>query len=59
MTARGWARTTFKPGDPVSVTLQPVKNGAPVGRIRSVMRANGQTLSATGQAPAAQPQAAP
>lgn len=44
MTKRGWARTSFKPGDQVTVTLQPAKNGAPVGRIRSVVLANGQTL---------------
>ncbi len=51
MTARGWARTSFKPGDVVTVVLQPVKNGAPVGRIRSVLLPNGQTLNARGQAP--------
>jgi len=39
MTKRGWARTSFKPGDEVTVTLQPVKTGAPVGRIRAVVRA--------------------
>ena len=31
--ARVVARTSFKPGDEVTVTLQPVKTGAPVGRI--------------------------
>ena len=44
MTKRGWARTSFRPGEEVTVTLQPVKTGAPVGRIRSVVLANGQTL---------------
>lgn len=44
MTKRGWARTSFKPGDEVTVTLQPVKTGAPVGRIRSVVLASGQAL---------------
>ena len=44
MTKRGWGRTSFKPGDQVTVTLQPAKNGSPVGRIRSVVLANGQTL---------------
>jgi hypothetical protein len=42
MTKRGWARNSFKPGDQVSVTLQPVKTGAPVGRIRSVVLADGR-----------------
>lgn len=44
MAKRGWARTSFKAGDEVTVTLQPVKTGAPVGRIMSVVLANGQTL---------------
>src|ERR1700748_2915666 len=44
MTARGWARTSFKAGDEVTVTLQPVKGGAPVGRLRSVVLPGGQTL---------------
>ena len=52
MTRRGWARTSFKPGDEVTVTMQVVKSGAPVGRIRSVVLANGQTL---GTGPAAPP----
>jgi hypothetical protein len=57
MTRRGWARTSFKAGDAVTVTLQPVKNGAPVGRIRSVVLANGQTLGTGGPLPP--PAAAP
>ena len=44
----GWARTSFKVGDMVTVNVQPVKSGAPVGRIRSVVLANGQRL---GQGP--------
>ena len=43
-TKRGWSRRSFKAGDEVSVTLQPVKTGAPVGRIVRVMLADGQTL---------------
>jgi len=58
MTVRGWRRTSFKAGDPVTVTLQPVKSGAPVGRIRKVMLSNGQTL-ATSDAAAAPPPAEP
>ena len=42
MTKRGWSRNAFKPGDQVSVTLQPVKTGAPVGRIRAVVLADGR-----------------
>ena len=42
MTKRGWSRLSFKPGDQVTVTLQPVKTGAPVGRIRTVALADGR-----------------
>ncbi len=40
----GWAKDSFKPGDEVTVTFEPVKNGAPVGRIEQVVLANGQVL---------------
>jgi len=55
MTKRGWARSSFKVGDAVTVNLQPVKNGAPIGRLRTVNLPDGSTLSAGGpaQAPAA------
>jgi len=49
MTRLGWARTSFKGGDEVTVTLQPVKSGAPVGRLRSVVLPNGQTLGSGGR----------
>jgi hypothetical protein len=52
MTKRGWARSSFKSGDMVTVNLQPVKNGAPVGRLRSVVLPDGSTLTAMGPAPA-------
>jgi Family of unknown function (DUF6152) len=45
MTNLGWSRQAFKPGDRVTVTLQPVKNGAPIGRVMQVVLANGQTLN--------------
>lgn len=51
----GWSRRSFKPGDQVTVTLLPVKNGSPIGLVRSVTLASGQVLK-TG-ADAAQPQA--
>ncbi len=52
MTKRGWARMSFKTGDQVTVNLQPVKNGAPIGRLRTVILPDGSTLSAGGPAPA-------
>jgi len=42
----GWSKDSFKPGDEVTVTFTPVKNGNPIGRIEQVVLANGQTLSA-------------
>lgn len=48
MSRLGWARTSFKFGDEVTVTLQPVKNGAPVGRLRRVVLPNGETLGSGG-----------
>jgi len=61
MARRGWARTSFKVGEQVTVVVQPVKSGDPIGRIRSVTLPGGQTLSNTGPAPApaAASQAAP
>ena len=55
MTSRGWARRSFRAGDVVTVVLEPVKSGAPVGRIRSVLLPNGQTLYARGPAPDSPP----
>jgi len=40
----GWTRQSVKPGDQVSVTLMPVKNGRPIGRVVEVVLANGQKL---------------
>ena len=53
MTKRGWARTSFKVGDKVTVNLQPVKNGAPIGRLKTVQLPDGSSLGANGPAPAA------
>jgi hypothetical protein len=48
MSQRGWRRNSFKAGDQVSVTLEPVKNGAPVGKVISVITAAGVTLGIVG-----------
>ena len=40
----GYRRTTFKPGDMVSVTVHPVMNGRPYGRIVSSVPADGKQL---------------
>ena len=51
MVARGWSRHMFKPGDEVTVTLVPAKNGQPIGRIAQVV-VNGKTYVGMGPAPA-------
>jgi hypothetical protein len=45
MVNRGWTKVTLKPGDPVTVTLQPVKNGKPIGRVIDVVLPTGQKIS--------------
>lgn len=44
MTKRGWTKQTLKPGDKISLTLRPAKNGAPVGQLLKVVLPDGQTL---------------
>jgi hypothetical protein len=46
MTNLGWSKQSFKPGDEITVTFTPVKNGAPVGRIEQVVLAGGEILKA-------------
>jgi hypothetical protein len=48
MTQGGWSRRMFTPGDVVTVTLQPYKNGAPIGLVRSVILPDGRKLGAGG-----------
>lgn len=43
-TTVGFRRTTFKAGDKVTVTVQPVKSGAPVGRLLTVQLPDGTKL---------------
>ena len=42
----GWSKASFKVGDEVTVTLNPVKNGLPLGRILTVLLPDGKTLNA-------------
>jgi len=41
---KSFARNTCKVGDEITVTLEPAKSGAPVGRTLTVVLANGQVL---------------
>lgn len=43
----GWSKFSFKPGDKVTVTLEPVKTDTKAGRIITVLLPNGDTLSAS------------
>ena len=45
MSHQGWTKTSFKPGDEVTVTMITVKNGKPIGRIVEVVLPNGQKLA--------------
>jgi len=44
MINRGWSKGMFKPGDEVTVTVEPVKSGKPVGRLLDVVLPNGKTM---------------
>lgn len=44
MINRGWTKGVLKVGDQITVTVIPVKNGKPIGRIAAVVLPNGQTL---------------
>jgi hypothetical protein len=41
----GWRKTSFRPGDVVTVYMYQAKTGNPVGRINRVVRADGTTLA--------------
>jgi uncharacterized protein DUF6152 len=47
MVSLGWGKASFKPGDEVTVTLMPVRNGHPYGRIKLVVLHDGKTLITT------------
>ncbi len=44
----GYTKQSLKPGDQVTVTVVPVKNGKPFGRIVEVVLPNGQKLAGRG-----------
>ena len=46
----GWSKQSFKPGDEVTMIVEPAKSGRPVGRILQVMLPNGKTLVTGGGA---------
>ena len=46
----GWSKNMFKPGDKVTVTTTPAKNGQPIGAIKAV-EINGKTFKGVGFGP--------
>ena len=50
MMRQGWSKTSFKPGDEVTVVLIVAKNNLPVGRIRQVTLASGEVYKTGGGA---------
>lgn len=48
MVNRGWSRRSFTVGEPVTVTVEPVKGGNPVGRLLVVTFADGRSMRARG-----------
>jgi uncharacterized protein DUF6152 len=44
MINRGWSKETFKPGDEVTVSVEPVKSGKPAGRLLDVVLPSGKKL---------------
>jgi len=44
MINHGWTKGALKVGDQITVTVIPVKNGKPIGRIAAVVLPNGQKL---------------
>lgn len=44
MIGKGWRRDSFKPGDELTVSLRPLKNGKPGGSILNVTFASGKVL---------------
>jgi hypothetical protein len=51
----GYRRDSFKVGDEVTVTVEPVKNDQPVGRIQTVITADGTTLGGIRSVPIPSP----
>ena len=43
----GWKRTTLKPGDKVTVTVRPLRDGVPGGSYVGIVLANGTSLGDT------------
>ena len=45
---RGWSKSTLKPGDKVSVTFRPMRDGSNGGMFMTAKRPTGEVLTMTG-----------
>jgi hypothetical protein len=48
MSEQGWTRKSLKPGDEITAYVYAAKNGAPVGNLQRVVKADGTELRAGG-----------
>jgi hypothetical protein len=55
LTRTGWKRSMLKAGDKVTVVLNPLKDGAPNGRLVRVTPPNGRVMGPGGPAPPRKP----
>ena len=46
MTEQGWTRKSLKPGEEITAYVFAAKNGAPVGNLQKVVKADGTALNA-------------
>ena len=46
---RGWTKSTVKPGDKLSITIRPMKDGQKGGMWMSAKRPNGEVLMMSGE----------
>ena len=53
----GWKSTTLKPNDKVTVVMNPLKSGAPSGRLLKVTLPDGSVMGPGGNAPPLKPDA--
>ena len=44
MIASGWRPLSFKPGDEITITVEPMKDGRPAGRVQDVTLPDGSIL---------------
>ena len=47
----GWTKNSLKPGDEITITLQPAKTGAPVGNLTKIVLADGKVLTPSERPP--------